>query len=93
MKKYYGYVIFIIAFVIYLIKSFLLNKNLGFGLGDLVFHIAFFGLAIIGTVLYVVSRRQKSGDSVFQIFSHTLAVISLYLIYILTIGEGPEGGW
>jgi hypothetical protein len=93
MRKYFSIILFTCVFIVYITKSIILNKNLGFGLGDIIFHLMFIVMVVSVFVLYILEKRNMMSMVSFRIFSYIIIVVSLYLFYILTIGEGVEGGW
>jgi uncharacterized protein YycO len=79
--------------ILIIISTLLLSGRIrfGLGLGDWFFHILTYSITIIYCGYFLI--KAKAPKAVRIVMSISAFTFSIYLIFLMTIGRGPEYGW
>jgi len=87
--RHISFYLYLITFLFFVIRYFLIDLTLGYGLGDLV-YVALFSLwMLLSVTFYFLNKRRKQFSLIVSVVN---VAMSIYLVLMIFVFKGSELG-
>ncbi len=84
-----SFFLYLIIFVFFVVRYFMIDLTLGYGLGDLVYVVIFSLWMLLSTLFYLLGKKKKTLSKITGVIS---ILMSVYLILMMFAFTGAELG-